>query len=182
MPYTDLNSIDNPTLDEVIEVAWGDQVRTNFQALYAPPTCRAQRATNQSVADETDTGIAADTLYWDSHSMHSVVGGVSRLTVPAGWAGIYQLEMCTNWQSNGDGYRKVFIRKNGQQMAGDLDQMGWGGECEQSLTTKVRGIVGDYFEFFVRQNCGLALNLEPLGVSAQTIAGDWYRALDTVVG
>lgn len=183
MPYTDPNSVQNPTAGSTILSAWGDQVRTDLQALYAPPSARARRGTNQTINNSTNTGIAADALDWDSHVIHTVVGGVSRFTVPSNWPGVWELKVNTNWQANGNGRRRTWIRLNGSLTIADVsDQMGWGGECAQGISTRWQAVATDYFEFFVSQDCGSALNLEPDDYGPQSMEAHWVRGPSSVAG
>lgn len=182
MGFVDPNLVQNPSSGNVIQSAFGDVLRDDVYALYGAPTSRALRATNQTVNDATVTGIAADTLHYDTHVIHSVVGGVSRFTVPADWGGSWDVGMSVNWQSNGNGFRKIWATINGAQIAGQVVQMGWGGECEQSLHTSWIAVAGDYFEFWAYQQSGVALNLEPLVYSAQAIWAEWRRGPMAVAG
>lgn len=179
--WADPNSVQNATPNATIQSALLDQIRDDLLVVYAGPVARAHRDAIQSVADSTYTGIAADNLIYDSHSCHTVVGGVSRFVVPANWAGEWEVGMYVNWQANGDNLRKIHVSVSGQtnQIVGDVKTMGWGGECEQTVHTSWQAVAGDYFEYWAYQDCGSALNLEPIGLSNQSIWARWVRGPHT---
>lgn len=178
--WADPNSVQNPAAGATIQSALLDQIRDDLIVLYAGPVARAQRDTIQTVNDSTNTGIAASVLTYDSHTTHTIISGVSRFVVPSGWDGEWEVGMSLNWQSNGNGLRKAYVTVNGSQIAGEVQQMGWGGECEQCIHTSWQAVAGDYFEYWAYQTCGLALNLEPLAGSAQAIWARWVRGPHTV--
>lgn len=181
MPFEDPNDVADPTDDDDILSAWGDAVRKSLMAGVAGPTASVRRSTNQSVGDDTNVGIDGDALDWDSHTIHTVVGGVSRFTVPAGWDGGWEFTMNTNWQANNLGMRSAFIKVNGALViAGVNEPAGWDGTCQQYVSRKWQAVAGDYFEFFVNQNCGAGLNLEPIDYGFQVITADWYRLPHTI--
>lgn len=176
--WADPNSVQNPTSGVTILSAWGDQVRNDLLVLAAPPAARARRSTNQTIPDTTDTEIAADDLDYDTHSIHSVVSGASRFTIPTGWGGVWEFKMNTNWESNVTGERRCHIWVNGSPLAiaNDISAPSTsGGLCAQNISTEWDAVVGDYFEFLVWQDTGSALNLEPVDYAAQTISAKWVR-------
>jgi len=181
MPFEDPYDVQDPTAGEDILAAYGDALRNGILVALAAPTARVQRGTIQSVTDDTNTGIEADSVLYDSHSIHSVVGGISRFTVPAGWDGEWQFEVSTNWQANNIGKRSVFIRLNGTLVIdGVTAPCGFDGYMQQNLVTSWQAVEDDYVEFFVNQDCGAGLNLEPLDYAFQTMRARWVRLPSSV--
>lgn len=186
MPFVDPSNVQDPTFDEEIDVAWGDVVRDDLMALGAPPSVSVWRMTNQTIPDSLETGIAADVLDHDTHGMHSVVGGITRFTVQADWEGVYDIRVNTNWQANNLNRRRTRIHidgPSGSRFIGSVtDQMGFGGECEQYVGRLFELTAGDYIEFLVYQDCGSALNLEPVDIACQSMTALWVRDVSVLAG
>lgn len=192
--WEDPFDVQDPTDDDDILAAYGDALRNGLLVALAMPTVCARRETAQTINDATDTGIAADVLDYDSHAIHSVVGGVSRFTVPAGGDGEWEPFMGTRWQTNNNGQRRSYIRISGPTygtkiVIAETVPTGWSGACEQHVSRPIQAASGDYFEFFVWHDAGstpgtstpgASLDLQPLDLSAQVIGARWVRLPHTV--
>jgi hypothetical protein len=149
--------------DQVLKVsggipAWGAAPAASFVgcAVYAT-------AATISISNTTETKVAFDAEFYDTDGFHSNVTNNTRLTVPSGKAGKYQVWGWGEFAGNTTGYRQVQIWRNN-----NTGTPGRPAKASQAGVTAVNGIyaagiidlaVGDYVEFVVYQNSGGALNI-----------------------
>ena len=116
-----------------------------------------------SISNTTETKVAFDAEFYDTDGFHSNVTNNTRLTVPSGKAGKYQVWGWCEFAGNTTGYRQVQIWRNN-----NTGTPARPAKASQAGTTAVNGIyaagiidlaVGDYVEFVVYQNSGGALNI-----------------------
>lgn len=142
-------------------------IRDNSQYLFDQiatpdrPGCKAYHSAAQSINTATATALAFDSEDFDSDAMHSTVTNNTRITIPTGKGGKYNVWGFNQWQANATGNRQLSVRKNG--VATDLLLMfqvslGGGASMMQSLAGELSLAAGDYVEMFVTQNSGGALN------------------------
>lgn len=117
---------------------------------------------DQSISNATHTAIAWSSVSFDDAAIWS--GGTpSRLTVPAGFS---RARLCANaaWTAASGGIRRLGFRLNGSTGVG----LGWTqitapsagtAEYQNYASGIVPCVAGDYFEAFVFQGSGGALNL-----------------------
>lgn len=130
------------------------------------PSCRAERRTTQSISNNTFTAVALTAEDWDTGGMHSTVTNNSRLTVPSGGAGKYHVGMSGYWASNVTGRRVFRLQKNGATTVLEVELPVSGGLSSSAYSMIDTGNVGDYWEFYVFQTSGGALNLDGASVPA----------------
>jgi len=117
--------------------------------------------TGQSLANATATAVTFDTEVFDTDAFHSTATNTSRITIPAGLAGKYQVNAIFTWQGNNTGFRTLGLYKNGAiyqwapQVLGST-VMNAGGVTFSTILTLA---VTDYIEIFAYQSSGGALSL-----------------------
>jgi hypothetical protein len=110
MGYADLNGIHNPTTGGVPPVAWGDQIRDNFEWLVDPPRCKLTGfPTTCGTGNFTtlDNGVEV----YDVGGFHT--GTSNQMVVPSGLAGTYMLGARASWDYHDTGPRNIGLYLNG---------------------------------------------------------------------
>lgn len=166
-PFVDPQSLHNPATGTSPPASWGDAVRDGVVFCAAPPSCKANRTTTQSIADITSTAVsftAADS--WDTDSFHSTATNPSRLTVPSGLGGKYLIVATASWANNSTGWRDLRIRANGSI---DLatERVGTGAANPypiSTMSTVEQLAAGTYIEVTAWQNSGAALDVTAANV------------------
>lgn len=118
---------------------------------------RANRSTDQSIANTTDTAISFDAVNNDAWGCWSA-GNAARLTAPL--TGRYMAVGEVAFAANGTGFRRVWIEKNGTATLGrsDLPTTLAGSAIWLNVTAHSFDMVqGDYIRLMVYQNSGGAL-------------------------
>lgn len=125
--------------------------------------CRVYKSTTQSISNNTQTTIAFDAEYYDTDGFHSNVTNNSRMIVPAGLAGVYQIRGRINFTSNSTGPRYAIIGLNGQTSAQYDSYVVYqavnGAETMIDVSTIISMSAGDYVELFGIQNSGAGINI-----------------------
>ncbi len=108
---------------------------------------------DQTISNTTNTAITWSTEGFDTDSFHSTVTNTSRITIPAGKAGKYQVNLFGSWYNNSTGVRILSIYLNGAvvkvvKMQSVLE------EQSQMIAMTLNLSVGDYVEGYVYQNSG----------------------------
>lgn len=127
------------------------------------PRCGLQNAGIVSVADATWTALALDAEQWDVGAMHSLVTNTSRVTIPTGQSGHYSFKGQCGFAPNATGMRKLSIARNGIR----IWSMAVPGTSLDYQVLHVSGefpsVAGDYYELYVYQDSGGALDVGALG-------------------
>lgn len=167
-PYDDLNNTQNVATGAAVSAAWFDKTRDNGETLARPPGCIVRRTATQSIPDATLTAISfTATDDRDTDAYHSTSSNQSRMTVPTGMGGWYEIGGSAIFASNGTGNRILQPRVNGST---SLTAITWTGAVASSFVYPVIPILlaaGDYVEMLAYQNSGGALNV--------TAAQAWLR-------
>lgn len=158
-PYVDPQTIHNPNVSAVPPASWGDTVRDDLEFLIAPPSVCAERTSNQSISDSTATAVqfnAADR--WDTDAFHDTSTANTKLIVPAGLAGRYEVRSFCQFATDSTGARVAYLYKNGAITRWENEITGSGGNRIQVVGEVELG-EADYIELMVYQSSGGALNL-----------------------
>jgi hypothetical protein len=115
--------------------------------------CRIYNSTTQTLPNVTTTTLLWDSEIFDTDGYHSTVTNTSRITIPAGKGGYYQLTASVYFSIGASaGSRFCSITKNGTRVIG-LDISG-----QNDQTLNFSGIenlaVNDYIEFTIYHNYG----------------------------
>lgn len=127
----------------------------------AQPRCSAYADAAQSVNDSTDTYLTLNQEDYDVGTMHDLVTNNTRVTVPVGGGGLYLIRGGTSFAADADGYRELFLRKNGTTKMTAVRYPSAGGavttgvEISQVLVLAA----GDYLELGVAHTAGAALDV-----------------------
>lgn len=167
-PYVDPNSVHVPSVGGTPPASWGTTLRGNGETLARPPGAVIARSGAQSISNEAWNTVAftsADER--DTDAYHSTVTNPSRVTIPAGLGGWYDIGGFFSFTSHSTGNRIVQLLLNG---VGTVYQSIWTGAVANGQTmpmVPLQLVAGDYLEWQVFQNSGGALNL--------TVARAWAR-------
>ena len=120
---------------------------------------RANRSTDQSITDVTDTAITFDGANSDSWACW-VAGSPTRLTAPI--TGRYMAISVVQFAGNATGFRSAWIEKTGTAVLARVNaiSVGAGSPTMFQVTTPSFDMTAgtDYLRLMVRQNSGGALN------------------------
>jgi hypothetical protein len=116
---------------------------------------------SQSIPTSTFTAITFNTEQYDTDSYHSTSTNTSRLTIPTGKTGYYQINAATIFDlSSGGGIRNLRLYKNGTNFFNGPDVSAPSGQYPGvSLTVNLYLSAGDYLELFAYQTSGASLNI-----------------------
>ena len=124
---------------------------------------RVYKSAAQSISNNTQTTVAFDAEYYDTDGYHSNVTNNSRMIVPAGLGGVYQVRGRINFTSNATGARYAIIGLNGQTSAQYDSYVVYqavnGAETMIDVSTIISLTAGDYVELFGIQVSGSTINI-----------------------
>jgi hypothetical protein len=119
--------------------------------------CALLKSTAQSFSNNTAAALTWDTESIDTNAFHSTSSNTSRITIPTGKAGAYQVNSQIAWAFNGTGNRFMYMKKNGNYVAGTEDTPV--SYCVLSIDIILNLAVGDYIEVFGEQSSGGSLDV-----------------------
>jgi hypothetical protein len=130
---------------------------------------RVYNSTAQSVANTTPLKLSFNTERFDTSDFHSTSVNPERLTAPA--TGTYIVTAHVAFDSNGTGYRQIFLMKNETEYIAvqDTNARSAGG-TEMSIMTIIRLSASDFVTCHVSQNSGGSLN-----IAAGDASPSWYN-------
>jgi len=123
----------------------------------------------QSVTNNTDTAMIFDVEDFDTDGFHSNVTNNTRITIPAGKAGYYQIGGLIDFDNGAGGARTLRIKKNGtteKQIITTPNTVYPGATLETILYLAV----GDYVQLFATQTSGTTQDLYVDGSNGQLYA------------
>jgi len=132
---------------------------------------RIYQTVAQSIPDNTTTVLTLGAESYDTHNLWTS-GTPTRLIIPAGLGGMWQVTACVAYVANATGTRHARVHKNGALANRQTMQaLATAGNSSVVVTTDLlRLVAGDYLELVAFQNSGAALN---------TVAGEinvWIAA------
>lgn len=130
--------------------------------------CKAVLSTSAALTSGTARTIPLDgTDVWDTDSIHDPVTNNTRLTVPAGCGGVWEVNLAAQFTSNATGYRMLLLYVNG--VAQD-ERSGVSANAVSTtylnLTTAVLLAAGDYVEL------GALANTTGISVTSASLIGE----------
>jgi hypothetical protein len=159
---------------EVVSAAQlNEQIRDNENFIRQLHGAKGTRSAVKSIVTATWTLIDFDTETYDSDAIHDLVTNNSRLVVPTGFTGKWQVIVSAHWASNATAaYRRAKVKKNaagaqggGTSVGPDPHTLVANGtnnvELDNSYTATDAFVVTDYTEMFVQQNSGGNLDVTP---------------------
>lgn len=153
-------------------VAW-----TQFLVYEGVPQAILARATNQTIANATDTFVAWTSEIVDTLNGHDNAVNNTRYTAQAG--GQYLCIATIPWVNNATGVRRVDFRINGANYrAGGTYAPGAATESESNVSRIIPLSFGDYVEVQVHQTSGGNLDINGTFMQGATLDIIWigYKA------
>jgi hypothetical protein len=116
--------------------------------------CKLTSSLSPSISNNTYTTLAWDGETFDTNTFHDNSTNNSRITIPAGKAGKYQITAFVLTGNNASGYSTIQIKRNGT-----TDELGFATtnstQYPSLLTTGILNLAeGDYIQAIVWQNSG----------------------------
>ena len=116
---------------------------------------RVTDAGTQTLTNNTATAIAMDAERWDTDAFHSTSVANTRLTVPTGMAGYYNIGAIIGFATHATGFRFVRILLNGTTNIGETRGIAGGGNWNVVACNIVYKLAAtDYVEVIAYQNSG----------------------------
>jgi hypothetical protein len=123
--------------------------------------CSIYKSGTQSLANDTVVTVTWDSEYYDTDAIHSTSSNTSRLTVPAGLGGKWELMCSLSFAAATQGaYRSLRVLKNGSAI-NFFDGAPAGSTSQTSISySNIFDLVAtDYIEVTADQNSGGTINL-----------------------
>jgi hypothetical protein len=123
---------------------------------------RLTKSIGQTISNNTDTMVTWDVETFDVGGYHDNSSNTSRITIPSGEAGYYQINVTLDYAANGTGQRVITLAKNGTNRAYNLNiirAVNAGGYTSVFYSDIVYGAVADYFEISTFQDSGGNVNI-----------------------
>jgi hypothetical protein len=130
--------------------------------------CALWKSANQSIATTTSTIITFDNEFFDTNGFHDNATNPSRITIPAGLGGKYQINCAISFDlGTGTGIRAMTIWKNGGVYL-YANMTNANAVYGQNITSSVvlDLAAGDYVEMGGFQTTGVALNVIGSGLAS----------------
>jgi hypothetical protein len=121
--------------------------------------CSLKRSTNLTVSNSTWTTVTYDQENYDTDAFHSTSTNTSRITIPSGKAGKYQILANITWNTSAVGERYLSLLKNGSEVFRTFLGVPTSlGQITGSLATIESLAEADYIEIRILQTSGGNLN------------------------
>ena len=123
---------------------------------------RLTKSIGQTISNNTDTMVSWDVETFDVGGYHDNSTNNTRVTIPSGKAGYYQINATLDYAANGTGQRVITLAKNGTNRAYNLNiirAVNAGGYTSVFYSDIVYGAVADYFEISTFQDSGGNVNI-----------------------
>lgn len=138
------------------------------------PAVKAVKIASQSFTSGVETAVVFGGESYDTHGMHSTVSNTDRLTVPAGYGGLYAVDAYVFWDAAaaGPSTRQMKLAINGVAGAPHIWQLGIsaGWPHSQTLHTELRLNPGDFIGLACTQDSGGAVTMNGTGQAAHFCA------------
>lgn len=160
MPYSDPNTVHNPSTGAVAPAAWGDAIRDDLEFLIDPPTCSLSGSAT-SATTGTILTINTTTENFDNDAMHSTVTNPTRITAQT--AGRYEFTAVVRYDFNAGGGARLlqfFHNSTTQYNVAQIAATTTG--SRDTIVSGGRKIVmaqGDFVELRARQDSGSTINI-----------------------
>lgn len=155
--YEGLRRTHDPATGTVAPHGWGDQVRDNFEALYARDRTDVRRTTLQSITASTWTVVSWSSAV-DVGGLWSA-GSPTQVTIQhPGW---YIVTAHINWTNGNSGVRQIRLRLNGATI--ERTTVTYSTNPQHVLSVERQFTVGDVLKVAVRHTHSSSLS----------VYGDW---------
>lgn len=145
----------------VTDAGSGEATITITSSSAAAVAARARRGSTTSVVNATWTAVPLDTETFDTDAIHDTGSNTSRMTIPTGLGGKWQVNFEAGFAANGNGSRYVAIAVNGTRILHKQVEEPTAGASNwfMGIADIVSVSAGDYIEGFVYQDSGGAVDL-----------------------
>ena len=116
--------------------------------------CRAYASNDQNVANSTNVIIGFNNENFDSNGFHDNSTNNSRMTIPSGYAGKYQVYANLSYEGNTSSNRVVDILKNGSIVATTYSGQSTTNAFTCQINLAMDLAVGDYIQVQTSQGSG----------------------------
>ena len=174
---TGSGTYDNLPIGTTAQVLTADTTVSPYKVKWATPAsgstysgASVYNSAYISIPNNTDTALTFNTENFDTNSYHDTSTNTSRLTVPT--TGKYLITANAGFAANATGYRFAKIVKNGATTVSNINTMASpNGTYDTHINNSVvvSATAADYFEIFVFQTSGGALNGGTVSVLPVTI-------------
>lgn len=127
---------------------WNTSIVANMEALAKPPACLAVRTSGATFS--TGDPITFPAEEFDTHSLHDTTTNTSRITVPAGWAGIWLITASSIVAGNRIRINGSTIAAEGAYGATALVSLAVGDYAEVTVTTAASSVTGQMSAIWLR--------------------------------
>jgi hypothetical protein len=115
--------------------------------------CSLNDTGDQTISNNTNTAVTWNTEDFDTDAFHSTSSNTSRITIPAGKAGKYQINAFAQWDAGTTGSRQFLIYKNGSLVKKTFLEPN--NQYPSSIIMLILDLaVSDYIELFCYQSNG----------------------------
>ena len=122
--------------------------------------CYIYKSTSQSISNNTATALTFDAESFDTDAYHSTSSNTSRITIPTGKGGKYQVNTTILFANSTTGVRRLEIWVNGALYQQDsIAVSSSDGRIFMTLASVLSLAAADYIEIYVFQSSGGALNV-----------------------
>lgn len=148
--FSDLLNLGEESISDAIT-----DIKTDITALeasLADKGCIVTHSTDQAIANNTATKLAFNTEIIDNGGYHDNSTNNTRITIPAGLGGLYEISAYIRWEANSTTTPLILLLKNTLNVArvAAVTQQ----YAPQHLTWSMRLNAGDYLELAVYHNTG----------------------------
>ena len=125
--------------------------------------CSLYNSASQSISNNTLTAITYNSENFDTDSFHDTSSNTSRITIPSGKGGKYQINFMTNGDGGYAGIWETFVYKNGSSILGAFSVPSLTSPYNFGACPIFTGVldlaVADYVEIFIRQTSGTSKSI-----------------------
>jgi hypothetical protein len=117
--------------------------------------CYIYKSASQTISTSTVTAVSFNTESFDTDSMHDNVTDNTRITIPAGKAGKYQVNSTILFANNTTGLRRIELWLNGSLFQQDSMAVSSNdGRAFMTIASVLNLAAADYIEIYVFQSSG----------------------------
>lgn len=138
--------------DRLPQTTLGFQLSTEVHSLGHVPTARVYNSAAIDIVTATPTALTFNSEWWDNDDIHSTATNTDRLTAPV--TGIYLVIVSIEWEADADGYRLLYLQKNGSIALNATKILTTAAPDYQSVSTIVDLDFSEYVRAIVEHSAG----------------------------
>lgn len=154
---------------------YNQQIINNILHLATVHKAQVRNSSNISITTSgTWQALTFDTEDQDSDDYHSTSSNTSRITIPTGLAGNYDIKGVVRWEANATGRRELRILLNGTTVLWQITEPTTTATAFfQQIAAEYELDEGDYIELEALQISGGALNVEAASPRSPVFVARW---------